>query len=92
MPTTDLTHDPQRRSFIESANASDADFPIQNLPLGVFRRKAEERSPRIGISNRNFGFDIIYEADGPVQPDPYLVRSERQKPAAPRLPQLRLVK
>ncbi len=50
MPTTDLTHDPQRRSFIESANAPDADFPIQNLPLGVFRRKAEERKPHIGIA------------------------------------------
>ena len=50
MPTTDPTHDPQRRSFIETANAPDSDFPIQNLPLGVFRRKAEERKPRIGVA------------------------------------------
>ena len=49
-PTTDPTHDPQRRSFVETANAPDCDFPIQNLPLGVFRRKAEERSPRIGVA------------------------------------------
>ncbi|MXO71813.1 fumarylacetoacetate hydrolase family protein [Alteraurantiacibacter buctensis] len=30
------THDPARRSFVASANASDTDFPIQNLPFGVF--------------------------------------------------------
>jgi len=30
------THDPQRRSWVESANAPDSDFPIQNLPFGVF--------------------------------------------------------
>lgn len=31
------THDPARRSWIESANAPDTDFPIQNLPFGLFR-------------------------------------------------------
>lgn len=30
------THDPKRRSWLESANAPDSDFPIQNLPFGVF--------------------------------------------------------
>lgn len=30
------THDPQRRSWVESANAAETDFPIQNLPFGVF--------------------------------------------------------
>lgn len=30
------THDPRRRSWVESANAPDTDFPIQNLPFGVF--------------------------------------------------------
>lgn len=30
------THDPSRRSWVDSANASDTDFPIQNLPFGVF--------------------------------------------------------
>jgi fumarylacetoacetase len=30
------THDPARRSWLESANADDCDFPIQNLPFGVF--------------------------------------------------------
>ncbi|WP_431267620.1 fumarylacetoacetase [Dankookia sp. P2] len=31
----DATHDPKRRSFVASANGH-ADFPIQNLPLGIF--------------------------------------------------------
>ncbi len=30
-------------------------------------------TPRIGISNAEGGFDIIYEAPAPVKPDPYLV-------------------
>src|SRR5689334_1833860 len=31
-----VTHDPNRRSWVESANAPETDFPIQNLPFGVF--------------------------------------------------------
>ena len=30
------THDPARWSWVESANAPGTDFPIQNLPFGVF--------------------------------------------------------
>ena len=33
----DDTHDPALRSWIETANDTDTDFPIQNLPFGVFR-------------------------------------------------------
>jgi len=35
MPRLDRTHDPQLRSWVASANGH-PDFPIQNLPLGVF--------------------------------------------------------
>jgi hypothetical protein len=31
------THDPSRQSWLRSANHPDTDFPIQNLPLGIFR-------------------------------------------------------
>ncbi len=31
----DETHDPSLESWVESANAPDAEFPIQNLPLGL---------------------------------------------------------
>lgn len=34
----DHTHDPSLRSFVDSANDPSTDFPIQNLPLGVFVR------------------------------------------------------
>jgi fumarylacetoacetase len=33
------THDPALRSWVQSANAPAADFPIQNLPLAAFRRQ-----------------------------------------------------
>jgi fumarylacetoacetase len=34
----DGSHDAGLRSWVESANVPDTDFPVQNLPLGVFRR------------------------------------------------------
>ncbi len=43
------THDPARRSFIDTANASESDFPIQNLPFGVFQ-PAPGTSPRVGVA------------------------------------------
>src|SRR5919199_3815169 len=46
MPT-DATHDPQRRSWVASANGH-PDFPIQNLPLGVFSRPGG--TPRGGVA------------------------------------------
>ncbi len=33
------THDPARRSWVASANAANTDFPIQNLPFGLFRTR-----------------------------------------------------
>ena len=51
----DVTHDPARRSFVGSANGH-ADFPIQNLPLGVFARGQD--APRIGIAIGDGVFDL----------------------------------
>ena len=45
----DATHDPSLRSWVESANQP-GDFPIQNLPFGVFRRRGREESGRVGIA------------------------------------------
>lgn len=36
--TLNQTHDPQLRSWVESANSDETDFPIQNLPFGVARK------------------------------------------------------
>ncbi len=44
------THDPSQRSWVESANLPETDFPIQNLPFGVFRRRASSEPPRIGVA------------------------------------------
>ncbi len=44
------THDPQLTSWVESANEPGSDFPIQNLPFGVFRRTDSEEFPRIGVA------------------------------------------
>jgi fumarylacetoacetase len=45
----DETHDPALQSWVESANSPDADFPIQNLPFGRFRR-ADDMDWRIGVA------------------------------------------
>ena len=42
------THDPARTSWVQSAQGS-TDFPIQNLPFGVFRRRGGE-SATVGIA------------------------------------------
>ena len=46
----DGTHDPALRSWVESANEPGCDFPIQNLPFGVFRRKGTKGVPRGGVA------------------------------------------
>jgi fumarylacetoacetase len=53
----DETHDPALRSWVESANDPATDFPIQNLPLGVFSRgEAGER--RIGVAIGDMVLDL----------------------------------
>ena len=46
----DDTHDPALRSWVVGANDPAGDFPIQNLPLGVFRRRGRPDPPRVGIA------------------------------------------
>lgn len=48
--------DPSLRSWVESANAPDSDFPIQNLPFCVFRR--DDETPRVGIAIGDQLFDV----------------------------------
>jgi fumarylacetoacetase len=62
------THDPARRSFVETANAPEADFPIQNLPFGVFR-PGPEAPPRVGVAIGDQILDVAAAAElfgGPV--------------------------
>jgi fumarylacetoacetase len=46
----DETHDPNRRSWVETANDPATDFPIQNLPFGVFRRRESGEQSRVGVA------------------------------------------
>ena len=43
------THDLKARSWVTSANDGKTDFPLQNLPFGVFDHPHRE-SPRIGVA------------------------------------------
>jgi fumarylacetoacetase len=50
------THEPGLRSWVDSANVPGHDFPIQNLPFGVFRRGGSTQSFRGGVA---IGDDIL---------------------------------
>src|SRR4249920_2896102 len=54
----DATHDPELKSWVESANDPASDFPIQNLPFGVFRRKGTKEKPRGGVAIGDQVFDL----------------------------------
>ncbi|MDH5283380.1 MAG: fumarylacetoacetase [Gemmatimonadota bacterium] len=45
----DQTHDPARKSWLASANQAGSDFPLQNLPFGIFRLSSGGR-PRAGVA------------------------------------------
>lgn len=50
MAQLDETHDISLQSWVEAANAADADFPLQNLPFGVFRRRGSDEAFRGGVA------------------------------------------
>src|SRR5690606_40858720 len=50
MSNLNETHDPKLTSWVESANQPGCDFPIQNLPFGVFRRKGAAEGFRTGVA------------------------------------------
>ena len=58
MKDWDETLDPRRRSFVASANQPESDFPIQNLPYGVFRRAHTDEAFRVGIAIGAEIFDV----------------------------------
>jgi fumarylacetoacetase len=53
------THDPSLRSWVESANQNDTDFPIQNLPFGVFRPQGSAEPSRIGVAIGDQILDLV---------------------------------
>jgi fumarylacetoacetase len=59
----DETHDPARRSWVAAANGH-ADFPIQNLPFGVFSPPGE--GPRGGVAIGDHILDLHLAAQSDV--------------------------
>ncbi len=48
--TLDDTHDPALETWVESAHAPGCEFPIQNLPLGIFKCKGRKEPARGGVA------------------------------------------
>jgi fumarylacetoacetase len=59
----DQTHDPGLRSWVESANRPGRDFPIQNLPVGVFQVLGVQQA-RLGVAIGDSILDIGEWLDG----------------------------
>ena len=74
-PGLDETHDPKGLSWVETANVPGADFPVQNLPLGVFRRRGTNDPYHVGVAIGDQILDLhaaartgaLAEAAPPVQ-------------------------
>ena len=59
----DDTHEPNRSSWVQSANEADCDFPIQNLPFGIFRRRGTVEKPRVGVAIGGMVLDLVDAAE-----------------------------
>ena len=61
LPPIDDTHRASLTSWVESAQHADTDFPIQNLPLGIFR--SDDRSARPGVAIGDRILDLVAAAE-----------------------------
>ncbi|MBA2960605.1 MULTISPECIES: fumarylacetoacetase [Ramlibacter] len=67
----DFTHDPQARSWVAAAQAAGCDFPLQNLPHGVFARIGRHEPPRGGVAIGDQVLDLArLAATGVLQGEP----------------------
>ena len=71
----DETHDPQRTSWVDSAHGH-ADFPIQNLPFGLFSPADEAPRPGVAIGDHIIELNALVAAglsrDVPAAVEPIL--------------------
>jgi len=74
-----FTHDPIRRSWVDSANKPESDFPLQNLPYGVFLRATPgvaplplrpDVPPRLGVAIGERILDLHAAAEAGLLPAP----------------------
>jgi fumarylacetoacetase len=68
------THDPGLRSWVDSAQGH-PDFPIQNLPFGVFRRRVAGDRARVGVAIGDQILDLSASATAAGVPDGILARA-----------------
>ena len=59
----DATHDPALASWVESANDAATDFPVQNLPYGVFARRDAPDEARVGVAIGDRLLDVAAALD-----------------------------
>lgn len=71
------THDPALTSWVESANRAGTDFPIQNLPFGVFCSPPEKTTPRIGVAIGDRVLDLRVSSEEGLIPDSEVYRADR---------------
>ena len=64
----DFSHDAGLRSWVASANAPESDFPIQNLPVGVFRRVGSQERFRPGVAIGDQIVDLLRVRDAGLFP------------------------
>jgi fumarylacetoacetase len=55
---TDHTHHPDALCWVASASFDATDFPIQNLPFGVFRRRGSDEARRVGVAIGDLILDV----------------------------------
>ncbi|HSP90770.1 MAG TPA: fumarylacetoacetase, partial [Vicinamibacterales bacterium] len=55
---TDHTHVQDAMSWVASAADPGTDFPIQNLPFGVFARRGSADAPRVGVAIGDLVLDV----------------------------------
>jgi len=58
MNAIDETHSPALTSWVGTANRQGTDFPIQNLPHGVFRRRGSAEPFRGGVAIGDMILDL----------------------------------
>ena len=68
MLTLNETHDANLLSWVDSANDNSSDFPIQNLPLAIFRRSGSNESFRAGVAIGDQVLDLAGVAQSSALP------------------------
>lgn len=56
--TLNKTHAPALKSWVTSANSTETDFPIQNLPFAILRRKDSNESFRAATAIGDYALDL----------------------------------